>query len=186
EKKEFSQHTNAMAVLVGLLPEDKNAELMERVLSDRSLIQCTYYYRFYLVRALVKAGLANRYLDLLAPWQDMLDLRLTTFAEEPEPTRSDCHAWSASPLYEFLATVCGITPASPGFKRIRIEPQPGRLEKINCIFPHPVGTVELELTRQGPAGIQGRVSLPAGLDGEFVWQGRAVELHPGSQDISLP
>jgi len=186
EKKQFSQHANVMAVLVDLVPAGESRQVMERVLNEPDLIQCTYYYRFYLVRALVKAGLADRYLDLLGPWQNMLDAGLTTFAEEPDPTRSDCHAWSASPLYEFLATVCGITPAAPGFRRIRIEPQPGRLDKIHCSFPHPAGDVTLDLERQATAGIRGRVTLPDGLEGEFVWRGRPVELHPGSQDINLP
>jgi alpha-L-rhamnosidase len=47
-------------------------------------------------------------------------LGLTTFAEKPDPTRSDCHAWSASPNYDFLATVAGIEPALPGFKTVKI------------------------------------------------------------------
>lgn len=34
--------------------------------------------------------------------------RLPTFAEKPDPTRSDSHAWSAPPNYNFLALVAGI------------------------------------------------------------------------------
>ena len=35
----------------------------------------------------------------------MLQLGLTTWAEKPEPTRSDSHAWSAHPNYGLLATI---------------------------------------------------------------------------------
>ena len=38
---------------------------MTRVLDDASLTQATYYFKFYLFRALQKAGMGDRYLDLL-------------------------------------------------------------------------------------------------------------------------
>ncbi len=100
---------------------------MRRVDSDTSLVQCTFYYRFYLDEAMRKAGLADMYVDRLQPWRDMLAAGLTTFAEEPDPTRSDCHAWSASPNYNLLATVCGIESAEPGFKSVRVVPALGSL-----------------------------------------------------------
>ena len=119
-KREFSQHANVMAGLTGLLPAAERRAVLERVVADTSLIQCTLYYRFYLNQALREAGLGDRYVPMLAPWHDMLKRGLTTFAERPEPTRSDCHAWSASPNYDLLATVCGIRPGGPGFRSVRI------------------------------------------------------------------
>ncbi len=101
---------------------------MERVLADKTLVQATYYYGFYVLEALRKAGLADRYVEQLAPWQEMLALGLTTTAESPEPTRSDSHAWSAHPNYGLLATVLGVRPAKPGFRSVRIAPQPRPLE----------------------------------------------------------
>ena len=95
---------------------------MQNILEDPSLIQCTLYFRFYLFRALAKTGMADHYLKLLTPWEEMLQKGLTTFEEGDYDERSDCHAWSASPNYDFLATVCGITPAGPGFRMVRIAP----------------------------------------------------------------
>ena len=97
---------------------------MTKVLDDPALTQTTYYFKFYLFRAVEKAGLADRYLDLLAPWKAMLDLGLTTWAEKPEPTRSDSHAWSAHPTVNLLTLVAGIEPATPGFETVRIRPAP--------------------------------------------------------------
>jgi alpha-L-rhamnosidase len=49
----------------------------------------------------------------------MLNRGLTTWAETADPTtRSDCHAWSASPNYELFRTVLGIDSAAPGFRRV--------------------------------------------------------------------
>ena len=107
------------------------------------------YFRVYLTQALKKAGLANNYLETLGLWREMLDLGLTTFAEKPDPTRSDCHAWSASPNYDFLATVAGIEPASPGFKTVKVEPHLGKLNQIKGNMPHPQGAIWFDLTRNG-------------------------------------
>jgi hypothetical protein len=182
EKTSFSQHAQAVAVLSGAIDGDKARDLIERTLADGSLIQCTVYFRFYLLRAMKRAGLGDRYLDELGPWRDMLALGLTTFAERPEPTRSDCHAWSASPVYEFLATVCGIEPASPGFKSVRVEPHLGRLERVEGAVPHPAGVIRVSLRRTGE-GVRGEIELPPGVSGAFVRAGREFALRPGVNRI---
>ncbi len=184
ERRVFSQHVNAMAVLTGLVPPQEQAPLMERVLADSSLIQCTYYYRFYLLRALRQAGLGERYLELLGPWREMLAVGLTTFAETPEPTRSDCHAWSSTPLYEFLATVAGIEPLEPGFRRVLIAPRPGPLTSLSAGMPHPLGMIRCELRCRGER-ISAEVELPAGLEGVFRWRGKERPLRGGKQLIEL-
>jgi hypothetical protein len=177
----FGQHANVMAVLVDLVPAGAQATLMQRVVTVPDLTPCTYYYRFYLDRAMKKAGLGDTYLDRLGPWHDMLALGLTTFAENPEPTRSDAHAWSASPNYFLLETVCGISPASPGFRTVRIAPHLGRLEHVACRMPHPQGELQLTLRRVGTDGLEGEVTLPEGITGTLVWAGRTVPLHGGRQ-----
>jgi hypothetical protein len=115
----------------------------------------------------------------------MLETGLTTFAEQPDPTRSDCHAWSASPIYEFLATVCGIEPASPGFATVRIEPHLGHLKKASGSVPHPRGEIKVELEREG-AGVRAKIILPPGITGSFVWKGRSLDLKPGEQSLQVP
>lgn len=62
KKVDFSQHANVMAVLVDLIPADRERDLMERVDGDTSLVPCTYYYRFYLDRAMQEVGLGDAYL----------------------------------------------------------------------------------------------------------------------------
>ena len=43
----------------------------------------TYYFRFYLSRALEHAGMGDQYVSQLGPWYDMLRLGLSTWAENP-------------------------------------------------------------------------------------------------------
>ncbi len=186
DKKEFSQHANAMAVLSGAVPAADAPSLLRRITGDTSLIQCTFYYRFYLAEALKKAGLADDYLPMLEPWHNMIGLGLTTFAERPEPTRSDCHAWSASPNYHLLSLVAGITPASPGFKTVRIRPALGSLARLECAMPHPKGEISMSLKRSGKTGISGQITLPPGLNGTFVWNGKTLPVRSGTNPINQP
>ena len=183
-KKSFSQHANIMGILTDAVAADKQRALFEKTDSDLSLTQATFYYRFYLFRALKKVGLAERYISMLQPWKDMINIGLTTFAETPEPTRSDCHAWSSSPLYDFLATVCGIEPGSPGFKTVKIEPHLGTLKNVKGKVPQPAGDILVELSKTN-SGIQGNVTLPVGLTGEFIWKDHIVSLNPGENNILI-
>jgi hypothetical protein len=176
DKNEFSMHAQIFGVLTNTIPENEQKEMVSRIMSDQKLIQPTLYFRFYLTQALKKTGMADRYLGTLGLWKDMLKAGLTTFAEKQDPTRSDCHAWSASPNYDFLATVAGIRPASPGFRTIRMEPALGALKFIKGRMPHPSGMIVFNLKRNGTSGILGEVTLPEGLAGSFGWNGKSAQL----------
>ncbi len=184
EKNEFSMHAQIFGVLTNTIPQDKQTDFVKRFLDDKSLIQPTMYFRFYLTQALNKTGLADLYTETLGLWYDMLDKGLTTFAENPDPARSDCHAWSASPDYDFLATVAGIRPGSPGFKTVDIAPAPGKLNFIKGQMPHPAGIISFDLKRNGTNGITGEIVLPEGLTGKFIWKGKSIFLS-GKTNIDL-
>jgi alpha-L-rhamnosidase len=181
----YSQHASIMGVLTGSIPADQAPAVMNRVLHDSTLSQATFYYRFYLTRALVKAGMGDLYYSSLMPWRDMIANGLTTFAENPDPTRSDCHAWSASPIYDFLATLCGITPAAPGFRAVSIRPGLGALKEVHGAMPHPAGVISVDLVRKGKDGVSGEIELPPGISGIFYWNGQEKALHPGKQSVEM-
>ncbi len=182
KKTTYSQHASIMGILSDAVPQEKQKALFEKLDKDTSLTQATFYYRFYLFRALKKVGLAENYTSMLKPWKNMVAIGLSTFAETPEPTRSDCHAWSSSPLYDFLATVCGVEPDSPGFKTVKVEPHLGTLKNIKGKIPHPAGEILIELEKI-PLGISGKVTLPVGVSGHFVWEKQHIMLKPGGNII---
>jgi alpha-L-rhamnosidase len=173
-----------MAILSGAVPEAEEKVLLNQVLTDTTLSQATFYYRFYLNQALKKAGMADLYYTQLRPWREMLQNGLTTFAENPDPTRSDCHAWSASPNYDFLATICGIMPDDAGFKRVLIQPALGELNEVTGQMPHPSGMIHVSLKRTG-GRIQGQVILPPNVSGVFKWKDKTVKLVGGAQKIEF-
>lgn len=184
DKSSFSQHAAILAILTDAIPAAAQAKVLEKILEDPSITQATYYFRFYLFEAMKKTGMGNRFLNSLEPWQDMLDIGLTTFAENPEPTRSDCHAWSASPVYAMLSITAGIEPAAPGFRKVRIRPNPGQLGYINAAVPLPSGQIALDWKKMS-VGSRAIVEMPAGISGVLEWKGKSFQLRSGRNVYDL-
>ncbi|MBN1181551.1 MAG: alpha-L-rhamnosidase [Bacteroidales bacterium] len=184
EKLTFSQHANILAVLTNTFPESMDkSKIIDKILNNKQLAECTLYFKFYLFEALEKAGQADLFTGLLNPWKEMLDDGLTTFAETPGSTRSDCHAWSASPVYYFLSLVAGIKPASPGFKTIKIEPNFGSLKIIDANMPHKLGNIQVKLQKDNENRLSGEIVLPIRLNGVFIWNGVKRHLVGGVNKI---
>jgi hypothetical protein len=178
-KQKFSQHTNTMAVLADVATGTAARDLTLRTLTAPGLAQGELYFKFYMHQALAKVGEGDRYLDQLGDWREMLGKGLTTFAERMDlpnnPSRSDCHAWSASPNIELLRTVLGVDSAAPGFARVSVRPHLGTLKFAEGSVPHPKGIVEVRVEASGAA----RVTLPAGVTGTLQWRGTSRELQAG-------
>ena len=198
EKNSYSQEANILAVWLDVVPSSQQAAVVRRILDSRPdtattvdgkpvppMSQMTYYFRFYLSRALEHAGLGDLYLNELTPWRNMLRMGLSTWAETPEPTRSDSHAWSASPNYDLLTIVAGIRPDAPGFARVKIEPHLGQLTHLEATMPHAAGDIHVSY-RKVEGSWLASIDLPTGLSGELVWSGRSYPLHPGSEEFHLP
>jgi hypothetical protein len=196
-KTSYSQQANVLAVWQDVAPRAEQKAILERLLASQEgkqteldgktvppMSAMSYYFRFYLSRALEHAGLADLYVSQLTPWYDMLKLGLSTWAEKPEPTRSDCHAWSAHPNYDLLTVVAGIHPAAPGFAKVRIEPHLGSLHELKASMPHVGGAIDTDYKRDGDTW-SATVTLPAGLDGSLVWNGQEHPLHAGVQTLRL-
>ena len=195
-QKHFSQHANILGVWLDVISAERQKEVLQKILSRSDpgfsatneappMTLATYYFRFYLARAAEHAGLGDEYLRLLGPWRTMVQLGLTTWAESPEPTRSDSHAWSAHPNFDLLRIVAGIRPKTAGFQEVVIEPHLGELTEVKAGMPIPRGTVEVEYKRAA-VGVEARAKLPAGVKGEIWWKGKAIALSEGEQTLTLP
>jgi len=191
DQKNFSQQANILAVLYDVVPKERQQELLRRMLTidpgttPDGVLSASYYFRFYLARALDHAGLADEYLRSIDPWRKLLPLHFSTWPEVPGNTRSDSHAWSAHPIYDLLTLVTGIEPATPGFATVRIAPHLGTLPALKAAFPHPEGLIEVAYQRQGTA-LDANIKLPGKLTGVFIFNGQSWPLTPGLNRIRQP
>ncbi len=190
----FSQHANALAVWLDVIPAEQQKPVLSKVLAANepkaradgpAMSKTSYYFTYYVTRALEHAGLADQYLSTLAPWRRMLALGLTTWAENPEPTRSDSHAWSAHPNYDLLRLVAGIRSAAPGFSEIIIEPNPGTLQRVQASMPHPKGRIDVSFAASGNS-TEAKINCPDGVPAKLIWRGKTYPLQGGTQTLHLP
>lgn len=153
---------------LGLPVDPWPREALDRAKAAR----CTYYFSYY--KHLTMG--ASDYLAELAPWREMIENGLTTFAENPPPVRSDCHAWSAHPILGFFQIVAGVTSVGHGWAKTRIAPNPGSLRRFDAHIAHPDG--ELRVAWDG-SGFEIDTPVP----GMFEWKGRVQELSAGSHRL---
>lgn len=192
-KTSYSQHANMLAVIYDVVPKSEQQALLEKVLvpgnwpeAPKGIIPATFYFDFYLARALDHAGMADRYLDMLKPWRTMLKQNFVTVPESPDPTRSDTHAWSAHPTFDLITIVGGIRPDAPGFARVMIAPKLGKLRSVDATYPHPRGAIRVKYRVTQKNGLDARIEMPAGLEGTFRWNGQDSVLQPGLNLLVLP
>jgi alpha-L-rhamnosidase len=186
EKNGFSQHVNSLAILAGLVSDANMPAMANELLNDKSLTQCSVYFKYYLNQALVKAGLGNDYMSWLGIYRENIAMGLTTWAEysDVNSSRSDCHAWGASPNIEFFRTVLGIDSYAPGFSKIKIEPHLGALTTISGEMPHPNGKVAVGYTL-GKDKWKINISLPQKSTGILVWKTKRYLLKAGNNSLII-
>ncbi|MCE9559030.1 MAG: alpha-L-rhamnosidase, partial [Armatimonadetes bacterium] len=182
--KFFSEHTQCLALLSGWLTPDKKASVERALMNDRTLERTTIYFTHYLFETYRQMGAIKPLFERLGLWFELEKQGSKTTVEMPEPTRSDCHAWGAHPLYHYYASLLGIRPASWGFDTVRIEPQPGPLKSISASMVHPRGAIEVSLQKR-KKGWVASVRLPRGVKGEFSFQGMTVPLDKNSSNLSF-
>ena len=166
---QFSEHAQCLALLSGRFPA-RDSRCFGALITDDRLIRTTMYFSFYLLEAFARFGRGDLVLEKFGMWKDMVNLGLKTPLEMPEPSRSDCHAWSSHPLFHMHASLAGIRPAAPGFAEVLIAPSPGGLTEIRSVVPHPEGVVDFSMRLHGERWRVG-VALPPGVRGVLRWAG---------------
>ncbi len=122
--REYSQHTTLWAILSGAVSGEEAGKLIDRTFeSGVPVAFCTFSMSHYMFRALEMAGRYDTYARRqLEGWEKMLDLHCTTWCENPDSPRSECHGWSSAPIYEFSSMVLGVYPTADGYASVRIKP----------------------------------------------------------------
>lgn len=123
-RREFSQHTTLWAILSEAVTGAEATALLDRTFRSTVRVEeCTFSMNHYLFRALERAGRYREYAPrLFEGWQRMLDLHCTTWCENPDDPRSECHGWSSAPTYEFSERVLGVLPTADGYASVRVCP----------------------------------------------------------------
>ncbi len=174
DTESFSQHTTVWAILSGAVTGDEAGALIDRTFnSEVKVAKCSFSINHYLFRALEASGRYCYAPKLFEGWQRMLDLHCTTWCENPDSPRSECHAWSSAPTYEFSEMTLGVYPIGDGYSSIRIRPHISDLgiTWAKGTVPTPIGVIEIDWKKENgifelnvtlPNGAEANVELPNG------------------------
>lgn len=177
ETAAFSEHTQAFALLSGCVPNENRPTMLD-ALTGGTLTRATPAFRHYVFEALAVGGRAGCIVPQLDEWHAQEKIGLLTTPETAEPTRSDCHGWSAHPHYHFFASLLGVRPGAMGFRTVIVEPQWDRLSQVQASMPHPGGEILISVT----AG-EIRIVLPENVGGIFRNGLRDTPLHGGENIV---
>jgi len=188
EKTFYDQRASILAVLAGAHTGEEAKDLMEKVLDEKIQYnsRANLFYYFYLFEAMEKTGVGD-FTEALQPWRKIVEMGMTATPEKriEQHPRSEVHPWTAHPVHFYFSLVAGIRPSSPGFRTVRITPQPGDLEYIKAAYPTVRGEVRLDLRFEKSGQVEGSISLPKGMTGTFDWQGGQIGLQPGQNEIDF-
>lgn len=176
------------AVVAAQIPTPEQQQRLTRRFAEVDVCQVKLMQSHYLTRTLEQLGLYHRFHDdVLRPWRTMLANGTSTWWEYPDPTRSDCHAWSSWIAVDFLSSVLGIRPGAPGWSRIRIAPQINGQDWAEGSVTTPVGRISVawrksahgwHLKAETPPGIPVDLELPDGT--------RQTQIPGGALTLEIP
>lgn len=188
EKRDFSEHAQALALIGDVLPADKAEVAFRHLVEDGDLKRCTVYFSYYLFETYFKFGRGDLFLKRLDLWRDYVKKGLATTQEAPDSeengevkeSRSDCHAWGSHPIWFMQTGLAGIRSAAPFFEKVLVAPCPGGLKELKARHPHPRGWIEVDLRFDGYKA-RGTVATP--VSGTFAFGGKEISLHSGENQI---
>lgn len=157
----YAEHTTLWAILSGAVEGESARMLMQRTLQS-DVVRCSFSMNHYFFRALEKAGLYEIAGEVLNGWRKMLDMNCTTWRENPDQPRSECHGWSSAPIYEASAMLLGVTPVTPGYEEVSVQPHTEGLDWARGEVPTPHGTILVSWEKVNGA-IKLDVKLPEGV-----------------------
>ena len=153
EKRYYRKHANILAAYFEIFDKKKNGLLLEKVLADESLGEVQPYFMHYLLEAVYKNGLRDKYtINLLAQWKQPIAECSKGLPEGfYPPEKGYCfdhsHAWGGTPAYALPLALSGLSIEEEGFKKITFSPSLCGLEYANIEIPTPYGMIRLKLSK---------------------------------------
>jgi hypothetical protein len=186
EKTFYDQRASILAILAGAHTSAEKKALMRKVLDEGVDYdsKANLFYYFYLFEAMKKTGVGD-FTETLKPWEKIAEKGMTATPEKriEQNPRSEVHPWTAHPVHYYFSLVAGIEPDSPGFRSVRITPQPGELENIEATYPTKHGNIILNMQFDKEGKVEGNITLPEEMTGSFKWKGEEKLLQPGPNKL---
>jgi hypothetical protein len=163
-----SLHANMFPLAFGLVPE-KHIHSVSEFIRSRGMA-CSVYGSQFLLDGIYDAHEAEYGLKLLTStgersWYNMIRSGSTITTEawdnKYKPNQDWNHAWGAAPANIIPRKLMGIEPIEPGFRKIKIMPQPATLEFAEIKHPTIRGDVFVRFKNKPNESFLLEVTIPA-------------------------
>ncbi len=147
EKRYYMKHSNVLAVYFGVCEKDKQKDIIDKVMNQPELGDIQPYFAHYLLEAIFKSGLREKYtLKALEMWKEKAlecPKGLVEGFVKPEPSyRFDySHAWGGTPLYSLPKALLGLEINGAGFKEVTLDPSLLGLGEAKAELITPYGSI---------------------------------------------
>jgi Bacterial alpha-L-rhamnosidase 6 hairpin glycosidase domain/Alpha-L-rhamnosidase N-terminal domain/Bacterial alpha-L-rhamnosidase C-terminal domain/Bacterial alpha-L-rhamnosidase concanavalin-like domain len=112
---------------------------------EREMVIAEPFFSYAVHDAVARAGRAELLVDLVRRWEEFLVDGYDTFGE-CWGWGTPVHGWSSTPTRDLVWYVLGVTPAEPGYRRVRVAPRLGRLRECAGAVPTPHGLIEVRVS----------------------------------------
>ncbi len=187
-----SLHANLFPLVFGLVPEGNVASVISFIKSRG--MACSVYGAQYLLEGLYSNGEGSYGLQLMTAtddrsWWNMIKAGSTITMEawdmKYKPNSDWNHPWGAAPANIITRYMWGITPATPGFTKVRIRPQLASLTFSKIKVPTMNGPIRAEYKQTDIKHKLFVIELPPGITGDLSYGQKSYLLHPGVNRIEI-
>ncbi len=187
-----SLHANMFPLAFGLAPEKQVDKLLEFIRSRG--MACSVYGSQFLLDAIYDAHDAGYGLQLLTStgersWYNMIrvgsTITLEAWDNKYKPNQDWNHAWGAAPANLIPRKLMGIEPLEPGFRKIRIKPQPDSLKSAEIKHPTIRGEITVSFTNDPGQSFRLEATIPANTTADIYlpFYSRSQTVHLNGQPV---
>jgi len=168
-------HSNMFPLAFEMVPA-KNNKTVTDYMRSRGMA-CSVYGSQFLMDAVYNGHDADYGLQLLSStaersWYNMIrvgsTISLEAWDNKYKPNQDWNHAWGAVPANAIPRKLMGIEPLEPGFRKIRIKPQPSTLVHAELTVPTIRGSVKVSFNNTPGAKFEMEIEIPANTVAE-IW-----------------
>ncbi len=168
-------HSNMFPLAFGMVPA-KNNKAVTEYMRTRGMA-CSVYGSQFLMDAVYNGNDAAYGLQLLSStsersWYNMIrvgsTISLEAWDNKYKPNQDWNHVWGAVPANAIPRKLMGVEPMEPGFRKMRIKPQPATLAHAELTMPTIRGDVKVSFDNKPGTRFEMDVEIPANTVAE-VW-----------------
>ena len=168
-------HSNMFPMAFDMVPAKNNKAVIDFIRSRG--MACSVYGAQFLMDAIYNAHDADYGLQLLSStaersWYNMIragsTISLEAWDNKYKPNQDWNHIWGAVPANAIPRKLMGVEPLEPGFRKIRIKPQPSTLTYAELTMPTIRGNVMVSFNNTPSVKFELEIVIPANTIAE-VW-----------------